>query len=412
MPREKRTLGTFASFAHRDYRYFFGGSLISNTGTWMQNVALGWLVFELTHSSTKVGMVNFLAGIPVIFLFMLTGVLSDHLDRRRLIIIGQVLLMVQAAAFGLLYQTHAITLPWVWGLTLLGGIVSAFMFPAWQAMVPDLVPRSELLNAIALSSAQFNGARLVGPMVFAAVYAALGMSRVFYVNAVSFLFVIGALAVIRPLQQHHDRPVESAWRTVSAGLNYVREHRHIGIHLLSVAMISFFGLPFSTLLPGLASASLGLAGTGYSVLVGFNGMGALIGALAVASLPRTVARESIIRYGILVLAGGIIALAFSHHFALSAAILVVMGAAFLAANSSLNTNLQTAVPAPLRGRVMSLFVLAFMGMMPFSALAFGALGDAIGDANALLIGAAALLVYAVVLLARPGLLCESTAEPS
>lgn len=408
---DTRRLGTFASFKHRDYRFFFSGSLVSNIGTWMQNVALGWLVFELTRSSRAVGVVNFLGGVPVIFLFMLAGVLSDHTDRRRLIVAGQVLLLVQAAAFGVLYQTHAITLAWVYGLTLFGGIVSAFMFPAWQAMVPDLVPRSELLNALALSSAQFNAARLMGPMLFAAVYAALGMAQVFYVNAASFLFVIAALAVIRPRQVRQDRPIGSPWRAFAVGLRYVREHRSVAMHLVTVAMVSFFGLAFSTLLPSLAATSLRLTGTGYSVLVGFNGMGALIGALGVASLPAGVHRERIIRYGMLVLGLGIAVLALSHRYMLSAGVLVVMGAAFLAANSSLNTDLQTAVPPELRGRVMSLFVLAFMGMMPFSALLFGTLGDALGDAPALLISAGMLLAYVAVLFVRPRLLCEDPHRP-
>ena len=198
-----RGITTFESFRHRDYAYFFSGALLSNIGTWTQTVALGWVIYALTRSTSSLGIVNFLSGIPVTFLTVAAGSLVDHMDRRRLLIWAQLILMGQAVAFAYLNHTGHITIGWIYGLTLAGGIVSAFMFPAWQAMVPDLVPRESLLNAVALSSAQFNAARLVGPMVTAGIMAAfsanesLGITMVFSFNAVSFLFVIWALAHAR-----------------------------------------------------------------------------------------------------------------------------------------------------------------------------------------------------------------------
>ncbi len=409
-----RGIRTFESFKHRDYTYFFFGALLSNIGTWTQTVALGWVVYQLTKSSSALGAVNFLSGVPIFVLTIFAGSLADRIDRRKLLIWAQIILMGQAAAFAYLNQSGHITMHWIYGLSLAGGVVSAFMFPSWQAMVPDLVPRSSLLNAIALSSAQFNAARLVGPMVTAVIIAAfraneqLGITMVFIVNAVSFLFVIWALAVIRPNQvKHPARDGESALKQLGGGITYARTHRHVAMHLLSAGMLTIFGMPFMTLLPVLAAQTLKLGSTGYSALMGFNGMGALIGALAVASLPRSVRRERIIRFGLLTMSLGIVALSFSRTYAVTAALLVVLGAAFLSCVSSINTNIQTAVPNELRGRVMALFVISFMGMMPFGSLAFGALGDAIGVMQAILAGAVVLLAYAGLLLVRRGLLCEA-----
>jgi len=404
-------MSTFESFAYRDYTYFFVGAVLSNTGTWMQQVALGWLVYELTRSSSALGVVNFLNGIPVTVLIIFAGALADRVDRRKLLIWAQVLLMGQAIAFGVLTQTGSIDVPWIYTLTLLGGTVSAFMFPAWQAMVPDLVPRESLLNAIALSSAQFNAARLVGPMLGAAVLAAFGIAEVFYANAISFLFVIMALWIIRPNQEvHPSHAEESRVGAIVAGLRYAREHRRVAMHLVTAAMLTVLGMPFIALLPIIAAETLGLGSTGYSVLMGANGAGALVGALAVASLPRNVRRDNIIRYGLALQAAGVIVLAFARTELVAAVVLVLMGAAFLACVSSINTNLQTAAPPRIRGRVMSLFVLAFMGIMPLGSLAFGWLGEVIGAPQALLVGGVGLLLYALVLLFNPRLLCEKASE--
>lgn len=409
-----RRLGTFDSFRYRDYRLFFAGALLSNVGTWMQMTALGWLVFELTNSSTSLGVTNFLAGAPVFFLTVFTGVLADHVSRRWLIIITQVVLMVQAAMFGWLASSGHVTMAWVYGLSLVGGVANAFMSPAFQAMTPDLVPRESLMNAIALSSAQFNAARLIGPAAAAVVVVAFGRSQsqgvaeIFWVNAVSFLFVIWSLAIIRPNQQRHERvDSESPTSRLLAGIRYATAHRRIWTHLLTATMLTIFGMPFVTLLPAIARDSLGLGVRGYSALLAANGLGALVGALGVASLPSSIKRESVIRVGLTVMALGASALSFSGSTVLTGAILVVMGVAFLACVSSINTNLQTAVPPHLRGRVMSLFVMSFMGMMPFGALAFGRIGDLLTPALAVLIGALVLLAWAVTLFVRPSLLSDA-----
>lgn len=401
---------TFESFAHRDFSWYFAGSLLSNTGTWMQQVALGWLVYSLTQSSSALGIVAFLGGIPITILNLFAGVLADRVDRRGLLIWAQVLLMIQAVAFGALTQTGHITLSWVYGLSLMGGIISAFMFPAWQAMVPDLVPRHSLLNAIALSSAQFNAARLLGPMLGAAVFAALGIAEVFYANALSFLFVIWALWVIRPAQVRVDHAGAGVGAQLMTGLRYARAHRRVWSHLVTAATMTLFAFPFVTLLPVIAAETLGLGSTGYSLLMGLNGGGALVGALGVASLPSSVKRDLIVRYGLLGMSISVMAIGLSRSALLTGVLLVISGAAFLACVSSINTNLQTAAPPEIRGRIMSLFVLAFMGLMPIGGIIVGYLGDLIGAPQAILAGSVVALAFSLFLIARPGFLCESAQE--
>lgn len=408
-----RRMRTFESFKYRDFRLFFAGALLSNVGSWMQMTALGWLVFDLTNRSGSLGLVNFLGGAPVFFLTVFTGIVADRINRRWLLIGTQIVLMIQAGFFGWLASSGNITMASVYALSLIGGVAQAFMSPAFQAMTPDLVPRESLLNAIALSSAQFNAARLVGPMAAAGVVlvfswsASEGVAEIFWVNAVSFLFVIWALAIIKPKQHPpHKEDGEGPVHALLAGVRYALAHRRVWTHLLTAAMLTIFGMPFVTLLPAIARDSLGLGVTGFSALLAANGLGALAGALGVASLPVSVKRESIIRMGLLVMSVGAIVLSLSTSVLLTGPTLVVMGAAFLSCVSSINSDLQTAVPAHLRGRVMSLFVMSFMGMMPFGALAFGWLGDALTPQRAVLTGAIVLLVWALALLVRPKLLTE------
>jgi len=198
--------GTFESFRYRDFTWFWLGSVVSNTGSWMQNTALALVVFSFRGSSLDLGIVNFVSGIPILFLALPAGVLADRVDKRKLLIIGQAALLVQAAALGILAYHGQLSalhpvqgLVWVSALGLLGGVMSALTFPAWQALLPDLVPRAGLMNAIALNSAQFQSSRLLGPLVTSVfVLAGAAMGHVFMVNAASFLFVIAALWAIRP----------------------------------------------------------------------------------------------------------------------------------------------------------------------------------------------------------------------
>jgi MFS family permease len=427
-----RQRGTFESFQHRDFTLFWLGALVSNIGTWMQMYALGIVVFSFRNSSFDLGLVNFLGGIPVLFLALPAGAIADRVDRRKLLILIQVVLLLQAASLGVLYNTGRLgshdplgSLVRVSLLGFVGGVFMAFMAPAFQSMLPDLVPRRLLMNGIALNSVQFQSARLLGPLAAAAlVLAGAGMGEVFYVNAASFLFVIAALRAIRPRsasdpggphaaaetadRAHSPGWREGSWRVLTAGLRYAREDRVVGLLILSTAIMTICAFPYITLLPAIVSTSLGFSGKGLSRVVAFvmaaNGLGALAGALAVAGLPATLRRDRVIPFTLAALAVLLVGFALSRWLPLTLALSTLAGAALLASSSLTNTSIQVAAPGHLRGRVMALFVLAFMGMMPISGILSGSLGQAIGPAGAVFAGAVLLLAWAVVLIARPGLL--------
>ena len=408
-----RERSPFKSFRHRDYRYFWSGALISNTGTWMQTVAVGWVVYDITKAgnpSAALGVINFLNFLPTTLLTLFAGLFADRLNRKRLIIVAQTLLMIQALLLARLTQVNAITIVLIGGLVLFGGVITAFVFPAWQAMLPDIVPKKLLLNAVALNAAQFNGARLLGPLLGGLVFARYGAAEVFYVNAISFLFVIAALALIHPRQEQHARSCGGALSTLTAGLKYTRENRQVAWLLISVLMLSLYGMPYITLMPVIAAQVLGQGATGYAVLMGASGLGAVIGALFVASLPPHVRRGLLIRAAVLGMGAALLAFSLSRNYYLSVGLVSLAGASLLTGSATAMTGVQWAAPPRLRGRVMALFVLCFMGMQPFSSLGFGWLGGVIGPDSAVLAGAAVLLAYAFFLFLQPDLLAEPLKE--
>ena len=397
----------FASLKHRDYRYFWSGALISNVGTWMQNVGIGWVVFDLTRggdSSLALGVINFLNLLPMTLLTLFAGVVADRVDRRRLIIIMQALLMLQAFVLARLTQINEATITIIGVLALLGGTFTAFAFPAWQAIMPDIVPRRSLMNAIALNAAQFNGARLLGPLLGGIVFARWGAPEIFYINAISFLFVIWALSVIHPQQERQRPQGGGAMATLTAGIRYARENIHIGWMLISAFALALLGMPYVTLMPVMAAEVLGRGASGYAMLMAAGGFGAVGGALFVASSPPGVGRDRLLRFGLMGMGGSLLLFSLSRNFYLSLAAVAAAGFFFLMGMSASTTGLQEAAPARLRGRVMALFVLCFGGIQPFSALGFGSLGQVIGVPLAIGAGAALLMAYAGFHFLRRGLL--------
>jgi MFS family permease len=425
--------GTFESFKHRGYLLFWSGALVSNVGSWMQTALVGYLAYRYRGSESDLGLVTFLSQIPTLFLALPGGVLADRVDKRKIIIWAQVLLMFQALAFGALYVTgHLSTstpiasLIWVSGLGLIAGVLTALSFPSWQAILPDLVPRPALLNAIALNSAQFQSARMIGPLAYAAVIflagQTAGIADVFWINAVSFLFVIAAVWAARTSPHVPPaRPVvqdEGVWKSLKEGVGYAARHRLIGIVMLSTLIMTLVGMPYVFLLPAVAEKVLGFArGTAaynnvYSFLLAANGLGALVGALTVASLPHTVRRELLMRWSILATAVVLVAFAFTPWLWLSLTLSALAGACVLTTNSLANTSVQANVPHRLRGRVMSVFIMCFLGIMPLSAVAFGPLAQVIGTSWAIAGGAGVLLAWALLLIARPGLLTPDEPDES
>ncbi len=413
--REARRAGlsTFESFGVRDFRLFWIGSLLSNTGTWMQTTALGWLVYVLTRDELALGLVNFVAGVPVFLFILFAGAAADQMDRRKLLIWMQWALGAQAVALGWLTVTGSISMPAVYVLAAFGGVIAAFAFPAWQATIPDLVPGRLLLNAIALNSAQFNGARLVGPVLAGAVLAlfardeAVGAAAVFFANAASYLFVVWALVVVRPCQQIAPGNGEGPLARLSAGLRFAAGRRDVAMLLVTQVFITVFGLPFTALMPVLAAETLGQGSVGYSALLAANGGGALVGALALASLRPDARRERIIGLSVPAMGAMLLGVSISRSYPLTWVLLFAAGVAFMAAVSSVNTSLQASTPRTLRGRVISLYVLSFIGIMPFGALAFGLAGRTTGAPAAIGAGAVVLTLYGVFVALKPGILAPA-----
>jgi MFS family permease len=421
--------GTFESFLHRGYVLFWSGALVSNVGTWMQTAVIALIAYGFRRSEFDVGLVTFLSQIPSLFLALPGGVLADRVDKRKLIIWAQVLMMFQAIAFGVLYvtgnlgsSTPVTSLALVSFLGLIAGVLTALSFPAWQAIIPDLVPRETLMNAIALNSAQFQSARMLGPLAAAGVILVAGnvagIADVFWINAVSFLFVIAALWAVRVSPHAPTRRAQAgqtgAWKQLKEGVHYAVTHRMIGIVILSTGIMSLVGMPYVFLLPAVADKVLGfhtVAGYTniYNLLLAANGLGALVGALTVASLPHSVRRERLMRWSILATAAVLIAFAFTPWLWLSLTLSAVAGACVLTTNSLANTSVQANVPAHLRGRVMSVYITCFLGVMPLSAAAFGPIAQAIGPSRAIAGGALVLLAWALVLVGRPSLLTHDEA---
>lgn len=425
--------GTFEAFRYKAYSLFWSGALVSNIGTWMQNYALGIVVYSFRKSPLDLGLVNFISGIPTLFLAIPGGVIADRFDKRRLIGWSQAVLGVLAAAIALLYGAHLLTsarpvqsLVFVSAIGMGAGVMTALSFPAWQAMIPDLVPRPTLQNAIALNSAQFQSARLLGPLVAGAmVVAGAGMGEIFWVNAVSFLFVIAAVAVTKPQFVAPRAPAfkagESAWHRLTAGVRYAASDHVIGTLLITTVIITIFAMPYMMLLPAIVDRSLlGATLVGHArelaiarwaaYLMGANGLGAVFGALIVASLPKTVRRERLVRYTLLALSALLVAFSFSRSLWVSLPLSALAGAALLTTNSLANTSIQASAPPHLRGRVIAVYIMAFLGIMPISALLFGILGNTIGPTNAVLVGALVAMAWALFLMARPGLLTPHESE--
>lgn len=440
----------FGSFAYRDYRLFWAGSLASNIGTWMQNYALGIVVFSFRGSEFDLGLVNFLSGIPVLFLALPAGALADRFDRRNLITVIQAVLLCQATALAVLQTTGVLSpadpiasLSWVASLGLIGGMAMAMHGPAFQSLVPELVPRSLMMNAIALNAAQFQGARLLGPLVAAGlVLLGADMGGVFFANAASFVFVIVALrrmrmeppgavpgnridamaaeaadtprGVLRATPASRDRA--AIWAALTAGIRYARENRVVAVLLLSTALVTVFGFPYSVLLPAIVTNSLGATGAQYTqwtaLIMAANGLGALAGALAVAGLPSAVSRHRVIPFGIVAFSLALTAFALAREFWLAVVISAFTGMLLVGVNSLTNTSVQAAAPGHIRGRVMALYVMAFLGMMPIAGLLAGTVGEFAGPSIAVIAGAVVLLVWGLTLVLRPSLLDDRSASSS
>jgi MFS family permease len=378
----------FRALSHRNYRLFFGGQGISLIGTWMQQIAMNWLVYRLTHSALLLGLVGFSSRIPTFVFASFAGVMADRWNRHRALVVTQTLSTVQALILAALVLTGTIS---IWHVILLSfslGFINAFDIPIRQSFVVDMVERREDLgNAIALNSSLVNGARLVGPSIAGMLMATLGEGICFLLNGISFLAVIVALLAMRIKQpDRSEKQNPNVLRGLQEGFSYAFGFAPIRSILLLLALVSLMGMPYMVLMPIFAGKILHGGPQAFGFLLGASGSGALIGALYLAS------RRSVLGLGrIIVIASGLfgiglIVFSLSRVFWLSLLSMLLTGFGMMVQMASSNTVLQTIVEEDKRGRVMSFYTMAFMGMVPFGSLLAGSLANMIGAPNTVMVG--------------------------
>ncbi len=382
---------------HRNYRLFFGGQGISLIGTWMTRVATSWLVYRLTGSAFLLGLVSFASQIPILLLGGVAGVWVDRLNRHRVLVVTQVLSMLQSFALAALALSGVITVTDIILLNLFQGAVNAFDMPARQAFVIEMVEEpQDLSNAIALNSSLVIAARLIGPSVAGLLIAAVGEGYCFLADGISYLAVIASLLAMKVVARERKHEHASVLTELREGWDYVRGFRPIRSILLLLALISIVGMPYTALMPIFAGRILHGAAHTLGFLMAAVGVGALMGAVALAT------RKSVLGLGrvIALTAGGFGASLFffaaSRQLWLSLLLLVVTGFCFMQQMAASNTVLQTIVDDSKRGRVMSFYAMAFQGAAPFGSLIAGAAASRIGAPHTLMIGGAICVVGAVV----------------
>jgi MFS family permease len=382
----------------RNYRLFIAGQGVSLVGTWMQQVAMSWLVYRLTGSAMLLGVVGFASQIPTIFISPFAGVLADRWDRRRLLLVTQSLALLQAAFLALVVLTGIVQ---VWQIVLLSlvlGLVNAFDIPVRQSFVVEMVDqREDLGNAIALNSSMVNGARLIGPAIAGLLVASMGEGICFVLNAISYLAVIVALAAMRippaAPRQHARRHI---LHELQEGFLYAYRFGPIRSILLLLALVSLMGMPYSVLVPVFAKDILHGDAHTFGFLMTAAGSGALAGTLYLASRQSVRGLGKVIVRATVLFAMGIAAFALSENFLLSLAALALAGFGAMTLVASCNTVLQTILDEDKRGRVMSFFTMSFIGVAPFGSLGSGTMAGFIGPRNTLLLGCAGCLAGAAI----------------
>jgi predicted MFS family arabinose efflux permease len=373
--RQPKLGTTFAALKHSNYRLFFFGQLTSLVGTWMQNVAQSWLVYQLTDSPFYLGIVSFSAAIPVLFLSLGAGLLIDRVPKRKLLLITQSCAMILAFLL-----SADVFLGWVqpWHVIIFAfllGAVNTFDAPARQAFVVEMVEREDLQSAIGLNSAIFQVARIIGPTMAGIALALVGPAWCFFINGVSFIAVIVGLWLMKLRPTVNAPRGGSPVAQIREGLSYIRHNQIVRTLIGMVAVANIFAFGYSALMPAFAQDVLGQGPQGLGLMSAAVGAGALIGALIVASLAQYQHKGKLLTAGNLFFPVMVLAYSLSNIFPLSLAILVCIGLGFMIQNSMTNTLVQFAVPDELRGRVMSVYMLVFQGLFPIGSLMAGTIAE-------------------------------------
>jgi MFS family permease len=378
---------------HRNFQLFFSGQLISLIGTWMQSVAQSWLVYRLTGSALLLGSVGFASQIPVFLFAPLGGLTADRVNRRHIVISTQVAAMLLAFVLAALTLLHKVHVWHVFVLASLLGVVNAFDIPGRQSFLVDMVGKEDLMNAIALNSSMFNGARVIGPAIAGILVAKIGEGWCFFANAVSYIAVIIGLLMMR-VQSRQRASMASPFEHVMEGFRFVNRTAPIRALLLLLGLVSLVGMPYVVLMPIFADQILHGGARGLGILMGATGVGALLGALTLAFREGVKGLGRWVAWCCAGFGASLVVFAISHTFWVSVVLLLPVGYFMMLQMSSSNTLIQVMVPDALRGRVMAVYSMMFMGMAPIGALLGGALADRLGAQTTVAIGGMASVVGA------------------
>ncbi len=394
-PREA-SLSIWRSLRHRNFQLFFGGQLISLTGTWMQSVAQSWLVYSLTGSATLLGFVGFCSQIPVFLLAPIGGAVADRRNRHRILVATQTAAMLLAFVLAGLTLTHRVQVSHVFILAALLGLVNAFDIPTRQAFVVEMVGKEDLTNAIALNSSMVNGARIVGPALAGILVASIGEGWCFLLNGVSYIAVIAGLLMMRVSRLPRVARSASAVADILEGFRFVSGSPPVRALMLLLGLVSLTGMPYAVLMPVFADQILHRGSSGLGILMGASGFGAFLGAFSLAVRRGWRGLGTWVAYSSAGFGIALIAFAFSRWFLVSILLLVPVGFSMMVEMASSNTLLQMMVPDELRGRVMAVYSMMFMGMAPIGALLAGSFAGRWGAPRTVAAGGAVCALGALI----------------
>ena len=384
----------FLAFQYRDFRLFWFGQIISLSGTWMQSVAQGWLVYSLTKSPFYLGMVAAAGSLPILLFALFGGIAADRFRKRNLLLMTQALSIIPAIFLGILIDINLIAVWQVAALAAFLGIVNAFDVPARQSFIIEMVGKGSLTNAIALNSAAFHGARMTGPVIAGIAIANLGISACFYLNAISFIAVIIALSKIKA-KGGIIKNSNGIMKDIIEGIQYIKSKSEICRSIILIAVFSLAGMPFITLLPVFAGEIFRKGPEGFGFLVGATGAGALTAALLLAFRGDIKDKSRFISFSALCFSILLFVFSFSTNFYLSVVILVFIGWALVSFFATMNSFIQLSVPDNLRGRAMSVYTFVFLGTAPIGNSLMGTLADSIGTVRAVTIASVICLIAAI-----------------
>jgi MFS family permease len=385
----------FSALSYRDFRLFWFGQIISITGTWMQSVAQGWLVYSLTKSPFYLGMVAASASLPILLFTLPAGVLADRVPKRNLLLYTQGFSVVPALILGVLTSLKMIA---VWQVALLAavlGTINAVDIPTRQSFLAEMVGRGQVANAIALNSAAFNGARVIGPMIAGLVIASLGIPACFFLNALSFGAVILALSKMKTKGDIRVKS-EGMIKDFRKGIGFVKGDREIVAVISLIGVLSLAGLPYISLLPVFAGDVFHKGATGYGFLMGASGIGALTAAVGIAARRSIENPLQMMSVAVLFFSTALIAFSVSRIFWVSLVIIMLGGWGMVSYLALANSFIQMSVPDELRGRVMSLYSFVFLGTVPIGNVIMGAVADRIGTTHAVTVGGIICITAAAV----------------